>query len=168
MATTEPRTGAALVSMISGVAIAVGGLLVPWIASAGEHSRLGTGTTGIGDLFRMSYGEPAARLHSVGLILGILGLAMLIGGGIASRLLVALAGLLTLVIGALWVLMAMRSFPDLSLAWNAFWPGAWLAALGGLLGLLSSLFLRRRIKVRESEELVYDDAGLGGIGSYRA
>lgn len=157
MATTEPRTGVSLVSTISGVAIMLGGLLVPWLPAVGERHRLATGTTAIGDLFRMSFGEPAGRIHSVGLILAILGLAMLIGGGIASRLMVAIAGLLTLLVSAWWIFAALRSLPDLRLEPASFMPGAWLAAAGGLLGLLTSLFLRRRIKTSESEELVYDE-----------
>lgn len=150
---TEPRMGAEVISILSGLAVMIGGLFLPWLVATETRPELRTGQTGLMDLFRFRFSEDVSLFASVGLLLAVLGLIMIIGGGAALRALTAIASVLALVVGALWIINADQNFADSALALEALRIGAWLTLGGGLLGLFSSLFLRHRI--RANQELVY-------------
>ncbi|HEY3008744.1 MAG TPA: hypothetical protein VGJ63_11875 [Micromonosporaceae bacterium] len=135
---------------LSGIAIGAGGLL-PWVVARGSRPRSGIMHTSIAGLFRWEY-ENATFIRSFGAVMVLCGVLVLIGGLVASRVLAVLFSLVALATAGLWIGLNASHFNPTDMPYSDLRIGAWLSIGGGIVGLVSAFFLRRRSYVSRASE----------------
>ena len=141
MSTRRRSAGAAVIATLSGVAIAVGGVL-PWVCARGRRPASGITHTSVMGLFHWSY-QASPFLRSFGLVTVVAGIVVVIGALIGSRVLTALFSLLALAAAGLWIGLNATHYNPVDMPYSDLRVGAWLTVGGGLAGLISAFFLRR-------------------------
>jgi hypothetical protein len=129
---------------LSGIAIAVGGVL-PWVCARGRRPASGIAHTSVTGLFHWSYQATSPFLRSFAVVVVVAGVLVLIGGLTGSLILTALFSLAALAAAGLWIGLNATHYSPVDLPYSDLRVGAWLTMAGGLAGLISAFFLRRKV-----------------------
>lgn len=143
---TRVRVPVALLGMLSGAAIIVSSF-VTWINGRGDRPGTGVADTSVAQLFRWTWRNNVGFATSVGLVLLILGILVVIGAFVGSRVGVFLASLLAFAVSFMWGARMISYYNDAGLwpvrSWSDLRQGAYLGIIGALVGAVSSFWLRR-------------------------
>jgi len=96
-------------------------------------------------MFHWHYQAASTFTLSFALIVVVVGALVFVGGIFASRLLAGLFSLVALAAAGVWIALNAARYNPTSLLYTDLRLGAWLVIGGGLVGLLGSFFVRRRI-----------------------
>jgi hypothetical protein len=151
---TRIRPQVAAFTALCGAAIVIGSQLT-WLSARGARPALGMDHTSFGQMLVYSFARVASFWQSPGFAVLVLGAVMVIAALTGMRTLAVVAGLLALVAAGMWIGVVVHYFntPGLpnshylnpaNLPWAQLREGAWLAIIGGILGLVAAFWLRRR------------------------
>ena len=99
--------------------------------------------TAISGVLHWHYQTTSSFTNSVAMVVIVAGALVFVGGVFASRLLAGLFSLIALAAAGAWIGLNAAHYSPVSLTYTDLRLGAWLAIGGGLIGLLSSFFVRR-------------------------
>jgi hypothetical protein len=137
------RAGVAVLLGICGIAI-VASARISWVSARGARPASGISGTSLSGLFTWSYQPCQSFVSSFGFAVIVAGTGVFLGGLLASRLVASLFSFLALAAAGLWIGLNVTHYSPVDLPASDLRAGAWLAVGGGVVGLLSSPFLRRR------------------------
>jgi len=154
-AQTRIRLPVAAFTTLCGAATAIGGLLT-WVSARGPRPRMGMDHTSFSKMLIYSFADGSPFWTSAGFAVLVLGVLMVIGALAGLRTLTVLAAVLALAGAGMWLGLIVHHYntPNLpnvhyanpaNLPWSDLREGAWLTIVGAVLGLVSALWLRRRI-----------------------
>jgi hypothetical protein len=143
------RVPTAVAASVCGGAVAIGGLLT-WVGARGPRPAMGLDHTSFSQMLVYTLATRTPSVRSVGFALLVLGFAMVIGALSGLRILTALAALVALAAGGMWLALVVHHFnapqqpnsyslDPAHLPWSQLRAGAWLTLGGALVGLLSTL-----------------------------
>ncbi len=141
---TRRRVAVALLIALCGAAIAAGAF-PKWVSARGPRPSSGIQRTAIAGLVHWHYQSTSTFTLSFALIIVVSGALVFVGGIFASRLVAGLFSLVALAAAGVWIGLNTTHYNPTSLPYTDLRLGAWLVIGGGLIGLISSFFLRRRI-----------------------
>jgi hypothetical protein len=137
------RSGVAVLVLICGVAIAVGSIET-WVGARGHRPASGIRDTAISGVLHWKYESAPTFTNSFAMVILVTGALVFVGGVFASRLLTGVASLIALAACGIWIGLNASHYNPTSLPYSDLRLGAWLAIGGGLIGLISSFFVRSR------------------------
>jgi hypothetical protein len=140
---TERRAAVAGLIALCGIAIAAAAILT-WVSARGNRPSSGIRHTAIAGVLHWHYQQTSSFTNSVAMAVLVAGALVFVGGVFASRLLAGLFSLIALAAAGSWIGLNTSHYSPTSLPYSDLRLGAWLAIGGGLIGLLSSFFVRRR------------------------
>ena len=129
---------------ICGIAIAFGSEL-GWVSARGTRPATGITHTSLQGLLHWTYTDTSSYLKSFGFAVLVAGILVFIGGIFGSRLVAGLFSLLALVASGIWFGLYVNKYSSVNLPYTDLRIGAILVAAGGVLALISTSFLRRRL-----------------------
>ena len=138
------RVAVTLLIAICGAAIAVGAFPT-WVSARGHRPSSGIRHTAISGLFHWHYRYTGSFTLSFALIVIACGALVFVGGLFASRVVAGLFSLIALVAAGLWIGLSATHYNPTNLPYSDLRLGAWLVIGGGVVGLISSFFMRRRV-----------------------
>jgi hypothetical protein len=155
-ARTRIRVPVAAFTALCGAAAGLGGLLT-WLTARGPRPRMGMDHTSLSRMLVYTFANSSSFWASAGFAVLVLGVLMVIGALTGLRTLTVLAAVLALAAAGMWIGLVVHHYntPDLpnvhyanpaSLPWHDLREGAWMTIAGGVLGLVSAFWLRRRIR----------------------
>jgi hypothetical protein len=133
-----------LLVALCGAAIAAGAFPV-WVSARGHRPSSGIRHTAISGMFHWHYRYTGSFTLSVALIVVACGALVFVGGVFASRLVAGLFSLIALAAAGLWIGLNATHYSPTNLPYSDLRLGAWLVIGGGVVGLISSFFMRRRL-----------------------
>lgn len=139
---TRRRAAVAALVVLCGIAIAAGSVLT-WVSARGRRPSSGIRHTAIAGVLHWTYQDSATFTRSWAMVVLVAGALVLVGGVFASRLLAGLFSLVALAASGVWIGLNATHYSPTDLPYSDLRIGAWLAIGGGLIGLLSSFFMRR-------------------------
>jgi hypothetical protein len=140
---SERRRAVGILIVICGIAI-VAGARLRWLDARGQRPASGITGTSITGLLHWSYQPCQTFYTSFSFTVIVAGALVVIGGLVASKLLAGLFSFVALVASGLWIALNAWHYSTVSLSTSDLRIGAWLTLGGGLVGLLSSSFVRGR------------------------
>jgi len=140
---TRRRGAVALLVALCGIAIATGAFPT-WVSARGHRPSSGIRQTAISGILHWHYSHTASFTLSFALIVVACGALVFVGGVFASRLVASLFSLIALAAAGVWIGLNATHYSPTSMPYSDLRLGAWLVLGGGLVGLVSSLFMRRR------------------------
>jgi hypothetical protein len=129
--------------MLCGIAIAVAAI-EPWVSARAGRPASGIGHTAISGFLHWRYQATGTFTSSFALVVLVAGALVFVGGVFASGLLAGVASIVALIASGVWIGLNASHYNPTSLTYSDLLLGAWLAIGGGLVGLISSSFVRRR------------------------
>jgi hypothetical protein len=138
---TRRRAAVAVLVALCGVAIA-GGSVLSWITARGRRPSSGIRHTAISGMLHWRYQPAGLFTHSVAMVILVAGALVFVGGVFASRIVAGLFSLVALAASGAWIGLNATHYNPVNLPYSDLRLGAWLAVGGGLIGLLSSFFMR--------------------------
>jgi len=129
--------------MICGIAIAVGSIET-WVSARGHRPASGIRDTAISGVLHLKYQPAPTFTNSFAMVILVAGALVFVGGVFASRSLTGAASLIALAASGVWIGLNGSHYNPTSLPYSDLRLGAWLAVGGGLIGLISSFFVRSR------------------------
>jgi len=137
------RLAVSILVALCGIAIAAGSRL-SWVRSHGSRPSAGINDTAVTGLLHWTYEPCNTYFNSFGFVVIVCGALVFIGGVAASRGLAGLFSFITLVAAGLWIGLYASHYSSVNLSYSDFRLGALLVVAGGVVGLISSMFLRGR------------------------
>lgn len=143
---TQVRVPVVVLGTLSGAAIIVSSF-VTWIDGRGERPGTDVTHTSVAKLFRWTWRNNVGFGTSVGLVLLILGILVVVGALGGSRVALFVLSLLAFVVSFMWGARMISYYNDAGLwpvrSWSDLRQGAYLGIIGSIVGVVSSLWLRR-------------------------
>lgn len=139
---SQRRVSIAVLVALCGAAIALGSMR-SWVAAGGTRPASGIDHTAIRGVLHWHYQSTASFTNSFALVVLVAGALVFVGGVFASPLVASLFSFVALAATGVWIGLNATYFSPSELRYSDLRLGAWLAIGGGLLGLMSSFFLRR-------------------------
>lgn len=136
------RSGFAVLVMICGIAIAVGSIET-WVGARGARPASGVRYTAISGALHWKYQPTPTFTNSFAMIVLVAGALVFVGGVFASGFLASVASFFALAASGVWIGLNATHYSPTPLPYSDLRLGAWLAIGAGLIGLISSFFLRR-------------------------
>jgi hypothetical protein len=140
---TGRRTAVAALVALCGIAIAVGAFPT-WVSAREHRPRSGIQHTAIAGVLHWHYQPTSSFTNSFAMVVIVAGALVFVGGVFASRLLAGLFSLIALAAAGVWIGLNAAHYSPTPLTYSDLRVGAWLVIGGGLIGLLSSFFVRRK------------------------
>jgi hypothetical protein len=137
------RTVVAVLIILCGLAIVAGSRL-GWVKHAGSRPASGIQDTAVTGLLHWSYQPCNTYFNSFSFVVLLCGILVVLGALLASRMIVGLFALLTLLAGGLWIALNISHYKAANLAYQDLRIGAWLTFGGAIVALICWPFLRRR------------------------
>jgi hypothetical protein len=137
------RVGVALLVALCGLAIAAGAF-PGWVSARGRRPSSGITHTAISGLLQWHYRNTGSFTLSFALIVVVSGALVFVGGVFASGLVAGLFALIALAAAGVWIGLNASHYSPTNLLYSDLRIGAWLVIGGGLIGFISSFFMRRR------------------------
>ena len=138
---TRRRAAVAVLVALCGLAIA-GGSALTWISARGRRPSSGIRHTAISAVLHWTYQPTGLFTHSFAMVILVAGALVFVGGLFGSRLLAGLFSLVALAASGAWIGLNASHYSPVNLPYSDLRLGAWLAVGGGLIGLISSFFMR--------------------------
>jgi hypothetical protein len=129
---------------LCGAAIVAGSRL-SWVTASGRRPASGIVNTSLTSLRHWSYEASSTYFSSFSFAILVAGALVVLAGLLASRFLGFLFSLIALAGAGLWIGLNATHFSPVSLTSSDLRIGAWLTFAGGLVGLVSSFFLREQV-----------------------
>lgn len=141
--TTQRRGLVCVLVVLCGAAI-IAGTRLGWVTASGRRSASGIIGTSLTSLQHWSYDASSSYFTSFSFAILVAGAFVVLAGVLAARFLATLFSLVTLAGAGLWIGLNATHFSPISLTSSDLRIGAWLTIAGGLVGLVSSFFMRAR------------------------
>jgi hypothetical protein len=120
------------------------GAFPAWVSARGRRPSSGIRHTAISGLLHWHYAYTGSLTLSIALIVIACGALVFVGGVFASRLVAGLFSLIALATAGVWIGLNAAHYNPTDMPYSDLRLGAWLVIGGGLIGLVSSFFMRRR------------------------
>ncbi len=134
-----------IAAVAGGICICIGAF-APWMSGIGDDQTandvLAPRYTPVSDLFHGIGAPTDSPARSVAVLLLGFGIVLVIGGVMASRLIMAIGMVMTGVIAALWVSLEINHIGAVSIGIHDIRSGLWLTGIGLLLAVLSLPIVR--------------------------
>jgi hypothetical protein len=141
--TTQRRSLVCLLVVVCGAAI-IAGTRLGWVTASGRRPASGIIGTSLTALQHWSYEASSSYFTSFSFAILLAGALVLLAGVLASTFLAALFSFIAFAGAGLWIGLNATHFSPVSLTSADLRIGAWLTIGGGLVGLVSSFFMRAR------------------------
>jgi hypothetical protein len=141
--TTQRRGLVCVLVVLCGAAI-IAGTRLGWVTASGRRPASGIIGTSLTSLQDWTYKANSAYFTSFSFAILVAGALVVLAGLLASRFLAALFSIIALAGAGLWIGLNATHFSPISLTFSDVRIGAWLTIAGGLVGLVSSFFMRER------------------------
>jgi hypothetical protein len=139
--TTRRPLVVALVTLC-GLAITAGAAL-PWIKARGTRPASGITHTSLFALRHLTY-TYSTTTKSYAIAVAAVGILLVVGGLIASRVVAGALSVIALAAAALWIWLNARHYNSSHLPYKDLRAGAWLTIAGGLVAVIAIWWLRRK------------------------
>jgi len=130
--------------VLCGAALVAGSRL-GWVTASGHRPASGIVDTSLTGLQHWSYQATGTYFASFSFAILVAGALVALSGLLASRFLGALFSFIALAAAGLWIGLNASHFSPVSLTSSDLRIGAWLTIAGGLVGFVSSFFLREQV-----------------------
>jgi hypothetical protein len=134
-----------IAAVAGGICISVGAF-APWLSGIGDDQTsndvLAPRYTPISNLFHGIGATTDSPIRSVALLLLVFGIVLVIGGVMASRLIMAIGMVMSGVIAALWVSLEFNHIGAVSFDVHDIRSGLWLTGIGLLLAVVALPIVR--------------------------
>jgi hypothetical protein len=137
------RSGVAVLVVICGIAITVGSIET-WVSARGNRPASGIRHSAISGMLHWRYQPAPMFTSSFAMVVLVAGALVFVGGVFASRTLAGVASLIAVAASGVWIGLNASHYNPTPLPYSDLRLGAWLAIGGGLIGLISSFFVRSR------------------------
>jgi hypothetical protein len=141
--TTQRRGLVCVLVVLCGAAI-IAGTRLGWVTAGGRRPASGIIDTSLTSLQHWSYVSSSSYFTSFSFAILVAGAFVVLAGVLASTFLATLFSFIALVGAGLWIGLNATHFSPVSLTSADLRIGAWLTIGGGLVGLVSSFFMRAR------------------------
>ncbi|HEX2321468.1 MAG TPA: hypothetical protein VHJ18_21040 [Streptosporangiaceae bacterium] len=138
---TQRRGLVCVLVVLCGAAI-IAGTRLGWVTAGGRRPASGIIDTSLTSLQHWSYVASSSYFTSFSFAILVAGAFVVLAGVLAARFLAGLFSFIALAGAGLWIGLNATHFSPISLTSSDLRIGAWLTIAGGLVGLVSSLFLR--------------------------
>jgi hypothetical protein len=138
------RRGLVCVLVVLCGAAIIAGTRLGWVTASGRRPASGISDTSLTGLQHWSYEASSSYFTSFSFAILAAGALVVLAGVLASTFLATLFSFIALVGAGLWIGLNATHFSLVSLTSADLRIGAWLTIGGGLLGLVSSFFMRAR------------------------
>ncbi|MGN6795302.1 MAG: hypothetical protein ACTHJW_23175 [Streptosporangiaceae bacterium] len=143
--TTQRRGLVCVLVVLCGAAI-IAGTRLGWVTTSGRRPASGIIGTSLTSLQDWTYKASSSYFTSFSFAILVAGALVVLAGLLASRFLAALFSIIALAGAGLWIGLNVTHFSPISLTSSDVRIGAWLTIAGGLVGLVSSFFMRERFR----------------------